>query len=214
MAHPTVSAPSMRIINLLVGLPPQTIGSLMEATDVTRTAVAEQLNELVAAGLVEREEQRPTGRGRPRHLYKVTDAALSVLFASNQHLLVPAIWQAIEDAGGDKLTKKIVRHVSRTMADHYARRVMSRAPEARFRELTQLLSSDGALVDITEEEGRLVLHKRSCLFMPLAGQKRANCNVDLDMMSEVVGCPVRRTACRHDGAPCCTFEIVPPKKSS
>lgn len=212
MAHPTVSAAGMRVVNLLVGSPPQTIADLMAATEVTRTAIAEQLNELVAAGFVHRDEERPAQRGRPRHFYKVTDAALLLLFASNQHLLVPAIWQAIEDAGGAKLTKKIVRRVSRTMADHYARRVMSKTPEDRFRELTQLLSSDGALIDVTEEEGGLVLHKRSCLFLPLFGQKRANCNVDLEMMSEVVGCRVRRTACRHDGAPCCTFEIVPPKK--
>jgi len=209
MAHPKVSPSAMRVVNLLAGSPPQTIADLMEATEVTRTAVTEQLNELVAAGYVERETQPLTGRGRPRHIYKVTDDALLWLFASNQHLLVPAIWQAIEHVGADKLTKKIVRRVSRTMADYYGRRVMAKAPADRFRELTQLLRSEGALVDVAEEEGRLVLHKRSCLFLPLAGEKRANCNVDLEMMSEVVGCPVRRTACRHDGAPCCTFEIVP-----
>ncbi|HYW81420.1 MAG TPA: MarR family transcriptional regulator [Thermoguttaceae bacterium] len=209
MAYPTVSPAAMRVVKLLVGSPPKTVADLMEATDVTRTAVTEQLNELVAAGFVERDSERLEGRGRPRHLYKVTDAALLLLFASNQHLLVPAIWQAIEDVGGAKLTKKIIKHVSRTMADHYSRRVMAKKPEDRFRELTQLLQSDGALIEVTEDEGQLVLHKRSCLFLPLYGEKPANCNVDLEMMSEVVGSPVRRTACRHDGAPCCTFEIVP-----
>ncbi|MEE8451525.1 MAG: MarR family transcriptional regulator [Thermoguttaceae bacterium] len=211
MAHPTVSAAAMRVVKLLVGSPPRTVVDLMEATNVTRTAVTEQLNELVAAGFVHRDTQPLEGRGRPRHLYKVTDAALLALFASNQHLLVPAIWHAIEDAGGAKLTKKIVRHVSRAMADHYGRRVMAKAPADRFRELTQLLGSDGALVDLTEEKGQLVLHKRSCLFLPLAGERRENCSVDLEMMSKVVGCPVRRTACRKDGAPCCTFEIRPRK---
>ena len=93
MAHPNISPAAKRLINLLVGSPPQTIPDLMEITHVTRTAVAEQLNELVAAGFVERDDQRPTGRGRPRHVYKVSDKAFSELFASNQHLLVPAIWQ-------------------------------------------------------------------------------------------------------------------------
>lgn len=211
MAHPTISAAAMRVIKLLVGSPPKTVADLMKATDVTRTAISEQLNELVAAGFVHRDTQPSEGRGRPRHIYKVTDAALLLLFASNQHLLVPAIWQAIEDVGGTQLTKKIVRRVSRTMAEHYSRKILSKTPEDRFRELTQLLCTDGALIDVAEENGHLVLHKRSCLFLPLFGKKRTNCNVDIEMMSKVVGRPVRRTACRHDGAPCCTFEIVPRK---
>ena len=76
MADATVSAAGLRIVKLLVGNPPQTVSDLIDTTGVTRTAVTEQLNELVAAGFVERSTERLTGRGRPRHLYKATDAAL------------------------------------------------------------------------------------------------------------------------------------------
>jgi predicted ArsR family transcriptional regulator len=37
--------------------------------------------------------------------------------------------------------------------------------------------------------------------------ERVICAVDLEMMGGVVGRPIRRTACRHDGDPCCAFEI-------
>lgn len=214
MAHPTVSSAAMRVIKLLVGNTPKTVADLMEATGVTRTAVTEQLNELVAGGFVERDTQRLIGRGRPRHLYKVTDTALLLLFASNQHLLVPAIWQAIEDTGGKKLLQKIITRVSRSMADHYSRKIIAKTPIERLRELTQLLQNDGATVDVGEENGKLVVHKRSCLFLPMADKNLAVCSVDLEMMSKVVGRPVRRTACRHDGAPCCAFEIVPDKRAT
>ena len=53
-----VSAAGMRIIRLLVGCPPKSIAELIDATEVTRTAVTEQLSELVAAGFVERTIQR------------------------------------------------------------------------------------------------------------------------------------------------------------
>jgi hypothetical protein len=33
------------------------------------------------------------------------------------------------------------------------------------------------------------------------------CTIDKDVLSKVVGRSVRKTACRHEGAPCCTFEI-------
>lgn len=34
------------------------------------------------------------------------------------------------------------------------------------------------------------------------------CAVDREMMSLVVGAKVKRTACRHEGDPCCTFELA------
>ena len=37
--------------------------------------------------------------------------------------------------------------------------------------------------------------------------ERHVCTIDLDVMSAIAGCPVRRMACRLDGAPCCRFEI-------
>ena len=95
MSHVTISTAGLRVMKLLVGNPPQTISELIRAAGVTRTAVTEQLNELVAAGFVERDTERLPGRGRPRHLYKATQAALVLLFASNQRLVVPAIWKAM-----------------------------------------------------------------------------------------------------------------------
>jgi predicted ArsR family transcriptional regulator len=56
-----------------------------------------------------------------------------------------------------------------------------------------------------------VLHKRSCPFLRMVDEKRSICCVDLEMMTAIVGKPVRRTACRHDGSPCCTFEVAEEK---
>ncbi|MFZ5831917.1 MAG: MarR family transcriptional regulator, partial [Planctomycetota bacterium] len=70
-----ISASGMRLIKLLVGSRPQTVAELIEATGVTRTAVTEQLNELVAAGFVDRGTERLPGRGRPRYLYSATQSA-------------------------------------------------------------------------------------------------------------------------------------------
>ena len=112
-----VSAAGMRIVRLLVGTPPQTVADLIKATGVTRTAVTEQLNELVSAGYLARSTERLSGRGRPRHLYSVTDAALMLLFASNQRLLVPAIWRAVNNACDQRTIDRIIAEVSRSLRD-------------------------------------------------------------------------------------------------
>lgn len=206
----TVSAAGMKIIRLMVGRPPTTVANLIRATAVTRTAVTEQLNELVAAGYVQRTTERLAGRGRPRHLYAATRNALLALFASNQHLLVPAIWQAIADHGGDELVQLILPRVARSMAEHYRPRIHGRTPNERLKEMLRLLDEEGGIVEVQQDQdGQLVLYRRSCPFFSMFDERtKAVCCIDQEMISEVVGAPVRRTSCRHDGAPCCAFEIA------
>jgi DeoR family transcriptional regulator, suf operon transcriptional repressor len=207
MADAIISASGMRIIRLLVGNPPQTITDLIDSLDVTRTAVTEQLRELVRSGFLERQTLRPSGRGRPQYLYKATQSASLILYAQNQCMVVPAIWKALDDLGGDDLLRKVLKIISKTLAEHYLAKITAKKPEERLRQLMKLLKAEGGLAEAAVERGNLVLRKRSCPFLRLIDEKRTICCVDQEMMSQAVGKPVRRTACRHDGAPCCTFEI-------
>jgi DeoR family transcriptional regulator, suf operon transcriptional repressor len=207
MADAIISASGMRIIRLLVGNPPQTITDLIDSLDVTRTAVTEQLRELVLSGFLERQSQRPSGRGRPQYLYKATQSASLILYAQNQCMVVPAIWKALDDLGGDDLLRKVLKKISKTLAEHYIAKITAKKPEERLRQMMKLLNAEGGLTEAAVEKGNLVLRKRSCPFLRLVDEKRTICCVDQEMMGHVVGKPVRRTACRHDGAPCCTFEI-------
>lgn len=205
----TITAAGMRVVKLMVGNPPQTVADMIRATGVTRTAVTEQLNELVAAGFVERTTERLPGRGRPRHLYSATNAALLLLFASNQSMVVPAMWRAIEDVGGTKLKQQVLKRVSLALADHYKNRISGKTPLERLRQMTKVLREEGNLVELKEDsDGRLLMRKRSCAFISMFEESRAVCCLDQEMMSVVVGARVRQTTCRHDGAPCCTFELV------
>jgi DeoR family transcriptional regulator, suf operon transcriptional repressor len=209
MSHVTISTAGLRVMKLLVGNPPQTVSELIRAAGVTRTAVTEQLNELVAAGFVERNTERLPGRGRPRHLYKATQAALLLLFANNQRLVVPAIWQAIRESGGDSLTKTILQQVSQSLAEHYSSKLTARKPEERLRQFIDLLMAEGGLIEAVEgDDGRLIIYKRSCPFISMVDSDRNVCHIDEEMMTAVVGRPVHKTSCRHQGAPCCTFEVV------
>jgi predicted ArsR family transcriptional regulator len=208
MADAIISASGMRIIKMLVGNTPRTINDLVDLLDVTRNAVTEQLNELVRAGFVERQTQRPYTRGRPQYLYKASRSAALILYAQSQCMVVPAIWKAIEDLGGDELLRKVMRKVSKSLAEHYNAKVTARKPEERLRQLMKLLNAEGGLTETAMEKGSLVLRKRSCPFLRILDEKRTICCVDVEMMSQVVGKSIRPIACRHDGADCCAFEIA------
>ncbi len=207
MPSGTLTAAALRVIKLLVGNRPQTVAELMQATGVTRTAVTEQLNELVAAGFVERSVERLPGRGRPRHLFAATEAAMVLLFAANQRIIIPAIWSAVREAGGEALVRRVLDRVTEKLVEHYSRQIRATDPAERLRQLVDVLNKEGALIDVIENEGELLIHRRSCPFYNISDEDLAVCGVDIGLMSRVVGSPVRRVACRHDGDPCCTFAL-------
>lgn len=208
MPEALVSQAGMRIVRLLVGNPPQTIAELIRATGVTRTAVSEQLNELVAGGFVARSVERLPGRGRPRYRYLATQAALVLLFAHSQQYVVPAIWRAIDQVGGHELIKKVRKRVTESVAEHYRPLVTGRTPRERLQQLADVWSEEGHLVELREDDkGRVVLRKRSCAFVTMFEESRTICSIDVDVLLSLVQGPVRRLQCRHDGDPCCAFEL-------
>ncbi|MGA2065839.1 MAG: ArsR family transcriptional regulator [Thermoguttaceae bacterium] len=207
MPEARINAAGLRVVKLLVGNPPQTVESLIRATGVTRTAVAEQLHALLAAGFVERTVEKLEGRGRPRHRFAAKRAALASLLADNQPPVVPAIWQAIHELGGDDLLKKVLQRVARLLANHYAASITAKDPKERVQQLVKLFESEGALVELCRSDGRLVIRRRSCPFINIADEKRNVCAIDLDLLSAVAGRRIRRIASRLDGSPSCIFEV-------
>lgn len=209
MPNPTISATGMRLVELLVGHPPRSVEELAEALGLTRTAVTEPLGELMTAGFVRRIEERRS-RGRPRYLYSATDAALLHLFPGSQSLVVPAMWRAIEEIGGVKLRRQVLKRVSNALAEHYKRQLKGKTPAKRLRELAKVLrKAEGNLVEIEGDGGRrLAIRRRSCSFFSMFEESRAVCQIDEKMVGAIIAAPVKKTACRHDGDPCCIFEIV------
>jgi predicted ArsR family transcriptional regulator len=202
-----VSAAGLRVVKLLVGHPPRTLTDLARASGVTRTAVKQQLTDLVSNGLAQCTLEHLSGRGRPRYRYSATSTALTLLFASNQRLVVPAIWQAVEAVGGRELSKKVLRRVSHTLAEHYNSKISATKPQKRLEQFIELLRAEGGLLDFHQEDGQIILYKRSCAFISMFDPSRNVCCVDRELIRNVVGAPVRQSASRHDGQPCCIFEL-------
>ena len=104
----SISAVGTRIMRLLIGQSPKTMTELIEATGVTRTAISEQLSELISSGYIQQKLERLPGRGRPRYLYSATEYALKKLFEGYQSILVPAAWRAIKKHCGADVVDTVV----------------------------------------------------------------------------------------------------------
>lgn len=197
MADTTVTPAAMRILRALVGRPPQSMAALIEATGVTRTAVTEQLQDLMAAGFVHRTSQR-LGRGRPRYLYTASRRALRELFSTQQRLLAPALLQAVLEVTGPETTQRVLEQVVRVLADHYREKIDAAEPAQRLQQLAGLLDGEGVVVDFVEDESGPVLHERTCPYLDLIDEQRTICGLEVRMFSQVVDSPIELAACRLD----------------
>ena len=79
--------------------------------------------------------------------------------------------------------------------------------------LAEVLRKDeGNLVEIEEgDQGQFLMRRHNCSFFSMFEDSRTVCYVDEEMLTKIIGTRVKRTASRHDGAPCCIFEIVADK---
>jgi predicted ArsR family transcriptional regulator len=206
MSRALVTAAGMRIIRVLVGNKPHTMAQLVEITGVTRTAVTEQLNELVSAGFVERSLQR-VGRGRPRHLFEATDAALTLLFENNQNLLGPAFLKALVEIAGHDVALKVMRRAAQDMAQHYNRQIAAQDPRQRMLEMAEILRREGVLVEVDQNEQTWQMRQRTCPFVDMIEDTRTVCDIECDLLSSVIRAPVELVGCRLDGCPGCSFQL-------
>ncbi|MCL2118272.1 MAG: winged helix-turn-helix transcriptional regulator [Planctomycetaceae bacterium] len=204
----SISAVGSRIMRLLIGQCPKTMSELIEATGVTRTAVSEQLNELISAGYIQQKLERLPGRGRPRYLYSATDFALKKLFEGYQSVLVPAAWRAIKKHCGEEVMTKVVDEISSELAEHFNRQIESNIPEERLQEYTDIICRSGRLGACRVEGEHSEFDKLSCPFVSMYDGSGIVCDIDELAMSKIVKAPVARIRCRLEGDPCCTFRFT------
>jgi predicted ArsR family transcriptional regulator len=202
----SISPAAYRILSLLVGNPPQSVAQLTRASGVTRTAVIEQLNELMAQGFVARRVDKTQRRGRPRHLYSATDVAIERIFPPSPHIL-PAVVQAIESCGGPQLRREVFSHLGQVLVQRYRPKVQALAPRQRLEQLSQLLEYDGVLTSVEVHDGKLTLRERSCPFVNMLDCDRTACDMESSMIADLVGCKVTLAECRLDGCPSCLFQL-------
>jgi len=207
MHKTNITEAGMRIMRLLIGYPPQQMNDLIHKTGVTRTAITEQIDELIEAGFVEQTIERFQGRGRPRFLYSATPLALKQLFEGNQGVVVPAIWKALRRYCNPETVMKICNDVAQDIADQFTSHIESTDPKERMRHFYQLTRDTGRLVQITDSGNEVSVSKLSCPFISMYDESGTVCMIDQLTMTKIVGSGVRRTAYRHESDTCCTYTI-------
>ncbi|MEP6731166.1 MAG: ArsR family transcriptional regulator [bacterium] len=183
----------------------RTVEELAGALRVTDNAVRAQLQTLEKAGVVQSAGTRQgSGAGKPATLYEIAPSAESSLSAAYPPVLA-ALLESLVARLPAMQVDDILRDAGRRLAppDGATRRSL----DARVRAAAALLTALGAEIDVERTDEGYLLRGYAC---PLAAAVRSDpraCHVVEELVSEIVGAPVRECCDRSNGARC-RFEVL------
>ncbi len=179
------------------------VNDLASATEVTATAVRQRLTRLMGQRLIQREAVR-SGRGRPHHLYRLTEKGLQQT-GSNFTDLARALWREINRIEDPQLCQQILRRIAKALAEQYAQRITGTTAAERMRSLAALFSEWRIPVSLDENTPNPGITAHACPYPRLAENDRSVCLMEQMLFSELLGSDVSLTCCRLDGAENCQF---------
>jgi len=183
-----------------------TVQEICTALEVTATAVRQRLVRLQALQMVARELVR-AGRGRPHHVYRVTQAGLCEL-GDNYAELAQILWREMKNIEDRTVRERIVSRVEDALVEQFGN-VAARGPLTdRMHQLTTALRDRGFQVEMDQSGLLPILRENSCPYFELASSDPAICELEQAVFRRVLGADVKLTHCCLDGHHCCEFQAA------
>lgn len=182
------------------------VSELVEAMEVTATAVRQRLNRLMAEGLIERRTERH-GRGRPSHRYALTELGRRKTGANFADLAI-TLWKELRSIPDAEVRRGLLKRIAKSLAAGYADSVQGESVGDRMRQVAELLGRRGVAFEVDQSGEQPVLNALACPYPDLAEQDRSVCAMEKMLFSELLDRDLRLSDCRLDGASCCTFELT------
>jgi predicted ArsR family transcriptional regulator len=180
------------------------MGDLEAGLGVTATAVRQRLERLMRAGIIERATVA-RGRGRPAHVYSLTDKGRR-LGGDNFQDLAMVLWREIRSVREPAIRQGLLTRIGTAMAGLYRDRVSGSTPQERLESAAALLRERQiSCVVAAGRDDVSVLTTYTCPYPDLAEKDRGICAAERVMLQDLVGAPVQLSECRLDGASCCRF---------
>jgi len=175
---------------------------------VSDTAIRQQLRRLQADGLIRASRAPSSGPGRPGRVYELTDDARG-LFANYSEDLALSLYAELLTNQGPEVGRHLLDRVGKRLARQYQQEVQGKALYDRVRSLAQILDNKGIMSDISLDSDVIFLHEYHCPYHELAETHREICEMERDMMSQVLDADVELTVCMMDGHHSCSFAVRP-----
>lgn len=184
-----------------------TVEELAEALELSPITIRHHLGILLERGLISTEKMRG-GPGRPRYLYRLTQAA-EELFPKTYHLLANRLLEEMVKLSDRKTVAQALRGVAQRLMGDQPQRLEHRPMEERMAALSQILGQEGfwAHWEKGKPEGEFLLYEQECPYFYVASRHPVVCSLDLALIKGMSGGQVRRGAYRLQGDTVCSYHI-------
>lgn len=180
-----------------------TIQEMCAAFGVTATAVRQRLARLQPLGLVSRETVR-AGRGRPHHIYRLTDAGQREL-GDNYADLAMILWSQLQTIEEPALRSRLLEGVQQALVHRYGPAVRGGSLDERLQQLRRALAERGFDVEVDSSSGLPILRENNCPYLELASSDPTICELEQAVFRKVLGADVKLAQCCLEGHSCCEF---------
>jgi predicted ArsR family transcriptional regulator len=207
--EPAGSAPTRRaVLDLLKRNGEQTVAQLGAALGVSGVAVRRHLEVLEHVGLV-RQSARPKGRGRPAHVYTLTELGHD-LFPRNYHQLVAQLLEAATSELGPEAVERLFDHRQQELAELYRGRTRGQPLPELANALAAIQDENGYMADCAAAgDGQFVVREHNCAIARVAGSWPTACAHELALFRQLAGpeVEVERVAHIQAGDPVCAYVL-------
>ena len=203
-----MSETRMRILQLLKMRANMTVGQLTAALHISQMGVRQHLAILEAEGLVEHYQEKQ-GRGRPPHVYQLTDQANS-LFPTTYANFAVGLMHEVAKFNGPGFINKVFRGRMKAQLEAYQLRFEGKTLCERVKELARIRDEEGYMARFDENSDDYVLIEHNCPIAVIAREYPHVCEIELALFRHSLGVKVVREEHLMQGSHRCCYRIPKP----
>jgi iron-sulfur cluster biosynthesis transcriptional regulator SufR len=200
-----MSETRMRILQLLKMRANMTVGQLTDALHISQMGVRQHLAILEAEGLVEHYQEKQ-GRGRPPHVYQLTDQANS-LFPTTYANFAVGLMHEVAKFNGPGFINKVFRGRMKAQLEAYQLRLGGKTLCERVQELARIRDEEGYMARFDENADDYVLIEHNCPIAVIAQEYPHVCEIELALFRQSLGAKVVREEHLMQGSHRCCYRI-------
>lgn len=174
-------------------------------TAITAVTVRHHLNELLKENLVSTSDlKHRTTPGRPRHVYILTEGAIEY-FPNNYQSLLHGLVKQIEDSLSTSQANVLFEGVADSMASKI--QISFSSTEERLSGVVDYLNQHGYNAQWEYTDGGFVLRTNNCPYHHIAETNQLLCNMDMRIVSSLIGVVPRLISRMSEGKSTCSYFI-------
>ena len=197
-----------RLLGLLKASHGSTVLELAAHMGISIPAARKHLCDLEVAGLIELSVEKPCGRGRPQHVYRLSHKGEGTFPKSYAGLCLDVL-EHLQTLFGEGALLQVLSSREDKLFETWKPLLEGQLDlKSRLERLSELLTEAGYQASVCLcEKGNLYLEQRNCPSLEVARHFKQICGVEQTLYQRLLGVPVVRELQISNGAKLCRYRV-------